>query len=88
MSMINEIGKIVERIICITKVREFDFDGFKIKVQFNSGRIVSSAAKVDKKSIEARPCFLCEANRPAVQRGINFKDYSILVNPFPIFPEH
>ncbi|MDX8340124.1 DUF4922 domain-containing protein [Draconibacterium sp. IB214405] len=70
------------------QVREFQFDGFTVKVQFNPGRIVSSAAKVDKKSIEARPCFLCESNRPAEQRGVTFGDYEVLVNPFPIFPEH
>ena len=70
------------------QVREFQFDGFSVKVQFNPGRIVSSAAKVDKKSIEARPCFLCAANRPAEQRGVTFGDYEVLVNPFPIFPEH
>ncbi|MCY1719460.1 DUF4922 domain-containing protein [Prolixibacteraceae bacterium Z1-6] len=70
------------------QVRTFQFDGFKVKVQFNPVRIVSSAAKVDKKSIEARPCFLCEANRPKEQRGVAFNDFSILVNPFPIFPEH
>ncbi|WP_321995732.1 DUF4922 domain-containing protein [Draconibacterium orientale] len=70
------------------QVREFQFDGFTVKVQFNPGRIVSSAAKVDKQSIEARPCFLCAANRPAVQRGVTFGDYEVLVNPFPIFPEH
>ncbi len=70
------------------QVREFQFDGYVIKVQFNPGRIVSSAAKVDKKSIEDRPCFLCENNRPKEQRGVDFGDYTILVNPFPIFPEH
>lgn len=70
------------------QVRAFQFDGFSVKVQFNPGRIISSAAKVDKKSIEARPCFLCAANRPAVQRGVTFGDYEVLVNPFPIFPEH
>ncbi len=70
------------------QVREFQFDGFTVKVQFNPGRIVSSAAKVDKKSIEARPCFLCAANRPAEQRGVTFGNYEVLVNPFPIFLEH
>nr|WP_319265781.1 DUF4922 domain-containing protein [uncultured Draconibacterium sp.] len=70
------------------QVREFQFDGFTVKVQFNPGRIVSSAAKVDKKSIEARPCFLCAANRPVEQRGVTFGEYEVLVNPFPIFPEH
>ncbi|MBA4321855.1 MAG: DUF4922 domain-containing protein [Odoribacter sp.] len=71
------------------KTREFDFEGFRILVQFNPERIRSSAAKVDAKSIEARPCFLCEKNRPAEQHGVSFeKDMTILVNPFPIFSRH
>ena len=70
------------------QVREFDFEGFQIKVQFNPARIVSSAAKVDKQSIEARKCFLCEANRPAEQQQVEFGEYLVLVNPFPIFPKH
>jgi ATP adenylyltransferase/5',5'''-P-1,P-4-tetraphosphate phosphorylase II len=71
------------------KSRKLAFDGFDMVVQFNPERIRSSAAKVDAKSIEARPCFLCEQNRPKEQRGILLLDhYHILVNPFPIFPEH
>ena len=46
------------------QVKEFDFDGFSIRVQCNPKRIVSSAARVDKASIEKRPCFLCSENRP------------------------
>lgn len=65
------------------------FDGFDMIVQFNPERIISSAAKVDVKSIEARPCFLCQKNLPKQQRGIPVLDnYVVLVNPFPIFPEH
>ena len=52
------------------KVKEIDIDGMTVKVQFNPARIVSSAAKVDAKSLKERKCFLCAANRPAVQRGI------------------
>lgn len=71
------------------KVKELTFDGFKISVQFNPARIVSSSAKVDSKSIQERKCFLCEQNRPAVQKGIPFGDnYVVLINPFPIFPKH
>ena len=71
------------------KVRTLAFDGFDMLVQFNPERIRSSAAKVDAKSIEARPCFLCQKNLPKEQRGIPVLDkYLILVNPFPIFPEH
>ena len=71
------------------QTKEFYFDGYKIKVQFNPGRIVSSSAKVDPKSINERKCFLCVLNLPAEQRAINYKDeYFILCNPFPIFPRH
>lgn len=61
-------------------------DGFK--VQFNPARIVSTGANVSKDAIKARKCFLCEANRPPEQIGIDFGEYTILVNPFPIFPGH
>lgn len=71
------------------KTKAFQFEGFKIKVQFNPGRIISSSAKVDSKSIKERKCFLCSENLPAEQKGILYKnDYLILCNPFPIFPEH
>ena len=70
------------------QIREFDFDGFGVKVQFNPARMVSSGAKVDAKTIAQRKCFLCATNRPEVQRGIEWRDYDILINPFPIFPRH
>ena len=71
------------------RTRSIQFDGFEMLVQFNPERIRSSAAKVDVKSIEARPCFLCTGNLPPEQRAVPvLDDYQILVNPFPIFPEH
>lgn len=71
------------------KSKSFQFDGFKIKAQFNAGRITSTSAKVDPKSISERKCFLCIENLPAEQKGILYKDnYIILCNPFPIFPTH
>ncbi|MCJ7821447.1 MAG: DUF4922 domain-containing protein [Bacteroidales bacterium] len=71
------------------KVRSIDFGTFDLTVQFNPGRITSSAAKVDSGSIEARPCFLCTVNRPPQQRGLIFDaGCTILVNPFPIFNRH
>lgn len=70
------------------KVKTIDVDGMAVRVQFNPARIVSSSAKVDTKSLKERKCFLCEANRPAVQRGINWDKYVVLINPFPIFPRH
>jgi hypothetical protein len=69
--------------------REFDFHGFTVKAQFNPERIRSAGAKVDEKSLQQRPCFLCPDNRPSVQTAIDYPPhYSILINPYPIFPEH
>jgi ATP adenylyltransferase/5',5'''-P-1,P-4-tetraphosphate phosphorylase II len=71
------------------RLRSFDFGGFRIRVQFNPKRIVSSAAKVDRVSIENRSCFLCEENRPPEEKSVSFgEEYEILCNPFPIFREH
>ena len=70
------------------EVRSIAMPGMDIKVQFNPARIVSSGAKVDARSLAERPCFLCEKNRPAEQRGIEWRGYTVLVNPFPIFPRH
>ncbi len=71
------------------QTKNFEFDDFKIKIQFNPGRIISSSAKVDEKSIKERKCFLCYENLPPEQKGILYgNEYLILVNPFPIFPEH
>lgn len=70
-------------------VKELSIAGVPIKVQFNPGRMISTSAKVDTKSISERKCFLCLANLPAEQRGIDYaNEYTVLVNPFPIFPEH
>lgn len=77
------------RALSRVRVKEFDFDTCRVNVQFNPARIASSSAKVDAKSLKERKCFLCPANLPAVQKGLPFgNDYQVLVNPFPIFPEH
>lgn len=69
--------------------KQFTINGNCYKVQFNPARIVSSAAKVDAKSIQERKCFLCRQNLPSEQIGLPFdENYRILVNPFPIFPKH
>ena len=71
------------------EIKDYNFDGYYIRTQFNPSRIISSSAKVDRKSIAERACFLCEQNLPEVQKGINFKDeYIILCNPYPVFSQH
>lgn len=57
--------------------------------QFNPMRIVSTGAKVDKSSVEKRPCFLCKSNRPKEQFQLAIADgWEMLLNPFPILPIH
>lgn len=75
------------------RVREVSVGGLVVKLQFNPARMISSAAKLSKEDIARRRCFLCEKNRPAEQARIDFvsrqgNEYHILVNPYPIFPEH
>lgn len=62
---------------------------YTMQAQWNPARIVSTGAKVDKATITERPCFLCDHNRPAEQgKLMTEKHYQILVNPFPILPQH
>lgn len=71
------------------EVKSMKIGNSTIKVQFNPARITSTSAKVDSKSLKERKCFLCKENRPAVQEGLSWGDnYTVLINPFPIFPKH
>ncbi|MDD2477283.1 MAG: DUF4922 domain-containing protein [Dysgonamonadaceae bacterium] len=61
----------------------------EVILQYNPSRITSASAKVDTESIQQRKCFLCDKNRPNVQKGIPFFDkYIILCNPYPILQNH
>jgi ATP adenylyltransferase/5',5'''-P-1,P-4-tetraphosphate phosphorylase II len=72
------------------KVKDFEWSGgARVEVQFNPARMVSTSAKIDKETIEKRPCFLCPNNRPKEQKEIPFLDkYLILANPYPILRNH
>ena len=71
------------------RTREIICGSYKVQLQFNPVRALSSGAKVDAKSIKKRPCFLCVENLPEGQQGILYrKDYLILCNPAPIFDQH
>ena len=60
-----------------------------LRVQCNPARLVSTGVKIDKASIAARPCFLCEKNRPEEQHVLALnEEFEWLVNPFPILPYH
>lgn len=69
--------------------KQLSLGDINLCAQWNPARIVSTAATIDKQSIQRRPCFLCQHNRPAEQQDLpTNKHYQILVNPYPILPGH
>lgn len=71
------------------EVRTLDFGRLHLAAQFNPARIRSTGAKVDRRSIGERPCFLCEKNQPAEQQHLPFGGrLQLCVNPYPILPHH
>ena len=71
------------------QTKELPLGEMMMAAQFNPARIVSTGAAIDKKTISERPCFLCDNNRPKKQHKLmTEKHYQILVNPYPILPQH
>jgi len=71
------------------RTRRFEYGRFSLALQFNPGRIKSTAAPLDPDAINGRRCFLCQEHLPGEQKGILYRgDYIILCNPYPIFPGH
>lgn len=71
--------------------RTIQVDDVPVMVQFNPGRTASTTANIDPKAIQARPCFLCDANRPPEQLSMTLPDtptFKLLVNPYPVLPQH
>ena len=60
----------------------------EVVIQHNPMRIRSTAASVDKQSVENRRCFLCPENLPAEEKGIAYGELVILCNPFPVLDRH
>lgn len=102
MTIIERVNKLAKEQIVNWKLAGDNYKGLQqvetkslqlsggacVDIQYNPARIISSSAKVDTKSIAERACFLCAENRPKEQKGIEFEDFTILINPFPIFPLH
>lgn len=75
----------LREVIC----RDLHCNGFRLRLQYNPARIVSTNARTDAESISKRKCFLCPDNMPAEQHGIEYGDnYRIFINPYPIFTPH
>lgn len=61
----------------------------EVMIQHNPRRIRSTAAAVDKTSVEKRPCFLCAENLPPEEKGLAYTDeIGLFCNPYPILNKH
>ena len=77
------------RDLASAQTRKLSGENYKVILQYNPARAVSSGAAVDKESIKKRPCFLCDNNLPREQLGVLYRgQYLILCNPAPIFEKH
>lgn len=71
------------------ETKELVIGDHNLAVQFNPARIASASADITAKALAERPCFLCDLNRPKIQRALPVEGhYHLLVNPFPILPRH
>jgi Domain of unknown function (DUF4922) len=71
------------------KTRSVRIDWFDIFIRHIPHRMASTTASVDRESVAKRPCFLCAANLPREEEGLEFDDhFTIYCNPFPIVDHH
>ena len=72
------------------KTLELKLGGDTKRVRFfpNPQRAISTMAQTDSQSIQERPCFLCNDNRPAEQTSLSLGHYEVCLNPYPIFQRH
>ena len=75
------------------RVRQMSLGGLLVNLQCNPDRISSTTADVSPEVIAARPCPLCADHRPENQHfikleGRKHRRYDLIVNRFPIFPQH
>ena len=71
------------------QTRDLEYKDVQMQCQFNPARISSTTAKIEKKDVKKRPCFLCDKNRPEEQQKMPVLGYlQLLINPYPILPNH
>ena len=70
------------------QTKELPINQLTLMAQYNPARMRSTGASITKQALAARPCFLCEENRPKEQLSLSTYHLSLLVNPYPILPIH
>lgn len=72
-----------------SRYREIPLGRFPVFLQFNPSREVNVLADPAPAAVRQRPCFLCEANLPPEERGVDLgHGLMAFLNPFPIFYPH
>ncbi len=71
------------------QTRAVHVNGYTVVVRHLPHRITSTTAAVDRESVAKRACFLCTANLPPEEKGLEFNsELTIFCNPFPILARH
>jgi len=71
------------------ETRRVTVEESEVVIQHNQRRIRSTAAAVDRDSVENRRCFLCPDGLPPEEKGIAYdEDLVILCNPYPVLDRH
>lgn len=68
--------------------KDLPVDGLPTYLLFNPSRVHSVMADVSPKALAARACFLCPQGLEDKQQSLQWQNYYIRVNPFPIFRPH
>lgn len=75
----------LQQVVC----RDIPFGHFRLRIQYNPARMLSTNARIDTRSLQNRKCFLCRQHMPEAQKGIRYNDrYHLFINPYPIFERH
>lgn len=82
-----EVRSRFERLVQV-RCKTVSVNGTEIRIQFNPARVVSTGAPAGKTMMDGRPCFLCSSNRPEKQISFPWREYEILINPYPVLPGH
>jgi uncharacterized protein DUF4922 len=71
------------------QTRRVRIDWFDVFIRHIPHRVTSTTAPVDRESIARRLCFLCAANLPPEEEGLQFDaNFTLYCNPFPILDRH
>lgn len=77
------------RALAKVETKKLQVQEAEVVIQHNPRRAGSTAARVDRASVEARRCFLCPDSLPDEEKGIAYgEDLILLCNPFPILDRH